>query len=572
LIDALKTYIRSKNLTGKKSEREKVLNQDPEYTKLKKLKDKYFNFLFNNSANKDTENWSKDDVDDLDVFVKWLQSNLPGGIITVDDTLNLNKKMLSGSVTVGQFYAHLNDINLGIDGIRGVIKTAKDAPFKYHEAFHAVFRLFLTDEQINYYLQEGKKELYSSLKKEGKTLTGAINDMIATNPKFYYNMTRSQLEKRLIEEYLADRFQEYKKLSDLKQQQTTNYTGVKGLFYKLANLIKSVLNRFTKNSVDKLFDRIDSAQFKAAKIQKNIFTEEALEYGITEPALKAILLKSRTNFIIDQQGNPVRIESYMSSADVINLTSSIAATVLDRFENNNPEKLSIGKLLEKTMDDYRDLYDSEESEAYANLLSGTLEEQRFLMFEEALNENYKELGDSIREHLSIIRRVKEITDDMLADSIKELEFGLRGADDFDKTAEQIGGFGNLPTYIKSFLATTTFRSSDEFGNTELVEGEPLLQAIDAKAVYDGILNITAGSNSEFEFYKRLKSLSSNNPHMNAAVTRLFNEAGIQLNYGDETISVNNPSKAPVAMLFYKSMGYLQKTPYLTALKSRQRWK
>jgi uncharacterized small protein (DUF1192 family) len=567
--EALNTYILSKKLTGKKTQRQDVLNKDPEYIKLKKLLDKYNKYLTNNSANKDTENWSKDDVDDLDVFVKWLQSNLPGGIITVDDTLNLNKKMLSGSVTVGQFYAHLNDINLGIDGIRGVIKTAKDAPFKYHEAFHAVFRLFLTDEQINYYLQEGKKELYSSLKKEGKTLTDAINDMIATNPKFYYNMTRSQLEKRLIEEHLADRFQEYKKLSDLKQQQTTNYTGVKGLFYKLANLIKSVLNRFTKNSVDKLFDRIDSAQFKAAKIQKNIFTEEALEYGITEPALKAILLKSRTNFIIDQQGNPVRIESYMSSADVINLTSSIAATVLDRFENNNPEKLSIGKLLEKTMDDYRDLYDSEESEAYANLPSGTLEEQRFLMFEEALNENYKELGDSIREHLSIIRRVKEITDDMLADSIKELEFGLRGADDFDKTAEQIGGFGNLPTYIKSFLATTTFRSSDEFGNTELVEGEPLLQAIDAKAVYDGILNITAGSNSEFEFYKRLKSLSSNNPHMNAAVTRLFNEAGIQLNYGDETISVNNPSKAPIAMLFYKSMGYLQKTPYLTMLKSRK---
>jgi len=568
IADALDSLIKSKNLTGKKSEREKVLNQDPEYIKLKKLKDKYFNFLFNNSANKDAAAWSKDDVDDLDVFIKWLQSNLPGGIITVDDTLNLNNKMLSGNVTVGQFYAHLNDINLGIDGIRGVIKTAKDAPFKYHEAFHAVFRLFLNDQEINYYLEQSKKELYSSLKQQGKTLTSAINDMIATNPKFYSKMTRSQLEKRLFEEHLADRFQEYKKLSDLKQQQTTNYIGIKGLFYKLANLIKSVLDRFTKNSVDKLFDRIDSAQFKAAKIQKNIFTEEALEYGITEPALKAILLKSRTNFIVDQQGNPIRIESYMSSADVINLTSSIAATVLDRFENNNPDKLSLGKLLEKTMDDYRDLYDSEESEAYANLPSGTLEEQRFLMFEEALNENYKELGDSVREHLAIIRKVKEITDDVLADSIKELEFGLRGADDFDKTAEQIGGFGNLPTYIKSFLATTTFRSADEFGNTELVEGEPLLQAIDAKAVYDGILNITAGSDSEFEFYKRLKSLSSNNPHMNAAVTRLFNEAGIQLNYADETITVNNPAKASVAMLFYKSMGYLQKTPYLTMLKSK----
>jgi hypothetical protein len=57
--------------------------------------------------------------------------------------------------------------------------------------------------------------------------------------------------------------------------------------------------------------------------------------------------------------------------------------------------------------------------------------------------------------------------------------------------------------------------------------------------------------------------------MNAAVTRLFTEAGIQLNYGDETITVNNPAKASVAMLFYKSMGYLQKTPYLTMLKSRQ---
>ena len=561
---------KAEELKGKtKSERTKILDQDPEYKKLVNLRQVYFQYLLNNAANKDSQSWSKDDVDDLDQFISWLNANLPGGIITVDDTLNLNNKMLSGNVTVGQFYAHLENIDLGIEGIRGVIRTSKDAPFKYHEAFHSVFRLFLTDNEINYYLDQAKKEVYAKLKKEGRQLSSAIADMVATNPEFYNKMSRSQLEKRLFEEHLADRFQEYKKLNDTQQQTTNNYSGVKGFFYKLANLIKSVFNRYTKNSVDTLFNRINSAQFKSAPVQKNVFTQQALEYGITEPALKAIILKNQTDFQMDASGQIVKVVKYMASADVINLTSSIASTVLDRFENNNPDNLSLLKLLDKTLEDYTNLYDSDsDTSAYVNLDEGSIEAEKFLIYESVLENNTAELKESVRQHLSTIRKVKEITDENLADSIKELEFGLRGAEDFDKTAEEIGGFGNLPTYIKSFLATTTLRASDEFGNTELVEGEPLLQAIDAKAVYDSILSLTAGSVNEYDFYSRLRNLSSNNPHINAAVNRLFNEAGIILNDSDETVSLSNPSKANIAVLFYKSMGYLQSTPYVTMLKGR----
>ena len=37
-----------------------------------------------------------------------------------------------------------------------------------------------------------------------------------------------------------------------------------------------------------------------------------------------------------------------------------------------------------------------------------------------------------------------------------------------------------------------------------------MQAIDAKAAYDGILNIAAGSENEYDFYVRLKYFSGNN--------------------------------------------------------------
>ena len=40
----------------------------------------------------------------------------------------------------------------GIEGLRGTIRVGASSPFKYHEAFHAVFRMLLTDEEITKYL------------------------------------------------------------------------------------------------------------------------------------------------------------------------------------------------------------------------------------------------------------------------------------------------------------------------------------------------------------------------------------------------------------------------------------
>ena len=549
----------------KKSEKNERVEKDPEYKRLNDLLRKYSKEINSRIANKDASSWNKDDVDDLDDFTAWLLRNLPEGVVTVEEAINLSERMLNGNVTVGSFYSYLNDVNMGIEGIRGVIKTAKDAPFKYHEAFHSVFRLFLTDEEIEYYLGEAKKEVRVKLKKEGKQLSSLIKDMVATNPDFYNKMTRSQLEKRFFEEYLADRFQEYMKLSQKQQQDTKNYKGIKGFFYKLASIIKSFFRRYTKNSVDTLFDKINTAQLKSRPIQKNVFTDEVLEYGISEPALKAIKLEGVDSFTINKSGKIVKVDRYLSSADTINLTSSIAASVIRRYEEEDNQK-TITKIIDEVITDYENLYDGDENPVYGTL--NGVQTMKWDLYEEifASPKIKKDLKESVVDHIRIIRKINELAADVTEDLNKEEDYGLRNSNNYNESTETTGGFGKLTSYIKSFLATTTFLSSDEFGNTELVKGEPIMQAVDAKAAYDGILNIAAGSQNEYDFYLRLKYFSGNNPNMRAVITRLFEEAAIELDEDNKKITISNPKKAMIAQLFYKSMGYLQNVPYQTMLK------
>ena len=61
-------------------------------------------------------------------------------IDTFEDNLRKN------GVTAGAFNISLNRIANGIE-IGGKIYTSDISPFKYHEAFHSVFRMLLTDKQ-----------------------------------------------------------------------------------------------------------------------------------------------------------------------------------------------------------------------------------------------------------------------------------------------------------------------------------------------------------------------------------------------------------------------------------------
>ena len=134
------------------------------------------------------------------------------------------------------FILELNSIG---NNIEGDIYIGAQTPFKYHEAFHGVFRMLLTEEEISRYLKIAKEEKLSELKKEGKTLTQALNELRSSH-SIYSKMTKEELTDRLYEEYLADKFDEFK-----MNQNTENVNGFfKSLFEQIIKWIKSIFKNF----------------------------------------------------------------------------------------------------------------------------------------------------------------------------------------------------------------------------------------------------------------------------------------------------------------------------------------
>ena len=85
------------------------------------------------------------DIKDLEEFTIWAQNNLPS-FITIEDIRALGSNMLRGGIRVGGFALNLNALAGGLK-IGGTIYTGSSNPFKYHEAFHSVYRLLLTPEE-----------------------------------------------------------------------------------------------------------------------------------------------------------------------------------------------------------------------------------------------------------------------------------------------------------------------------------------------------------------------------------------------------------------------------------------
>ena len=81
--------------------------------------------------------------------------------------------------------------------------------FRYHEAFHSVFRMLLTPEEQKQYLAIAKKELRAKLRREGKNFEVELQNFRNLSA-LYKGFSRARLEKEFIEEYMADEFEKFK--------------------------------------------------------------------------------------------------------------------------------------------------------------------------------------------------------------------------------------------------------------------------------------------------------------------------------------------------------------------------
>ena len=110
-----------------------------------------------------TNKYTEADVDRTNKFIQFMKRTLPQDFVLLEfETLDsLQERMDTEGVIANLFVMSLRDVG---EGITGTIYTSPQSPFKYHEAFHVVFRMLLNKQQQERYLGLAKKELLALLK------------------------------------------------------------------------------------------------------------------------------------------------------------------------------------------------------------------------------------------------------------------------------------------------------------------------------------------------------------------------------------------------------------------------
>ena len=495
----------------------------------------------NSAALKVSDRLTGDDSIHIDEFRKWAQQHLPE-FISVEELSNMARKMKAEGVTVGMFYTHMNELN---NRLEGKIAVGKNTPFKYHEAFHGIFRMLLTDQQIDKYLNIAKQEL----RQQGKSLSKLKEELLASKPEFYSKLTEEQLEERVYEEYLADKFDAWK--SDIK---TPTSAENKGFFRKLLDFIKNFFKNIKASPLDRLFQSIEKGEYKNAGIAKNRFTTGA-NIAVTQTALKAIQIGYTV--IDNEDGERERIPIYLSQQEGDVLASTIAAIYHRRMSEAG---LSIHSedVMDSVLADYANLYDRRinpyyQSDEFVERFESSLAMQKAI---EKLDQKYKifsnpelieTLKDSIREHTRIMGYQENVESDEFDQQVDE--YGDRVTTDNWKETYSIGGYGSLSKELRQYLSTITEETTDEFGNTRFVseDGSPteevLIEAVNANVLYGGILKAVAGSTDQYQMLERLKIFAEHNPEARKFWTKFSNDVDLQYDEDGNFVDIGNKNQA-----------------------------
>lgn len=487
--------------------------------------------------------YTESDITNLTEFLNWVENNLPD-FISVEDLKTFKNNLYKEGKTVGAFISSLSNVAGNVE-VNGIIYTSASSPFKYHEAFHAVFRLLLNDKQISRYLAIAKKELRDQLRKEGKSFSLAKEEMRLLHP-LYAGMSESQLEERMYEEYLADKFEAWKK----NNKTETSHVN-KSLFAKIVELIKKLFSRFTKNELQSLFESIDAGKYRNSKVVTNRFTNSP--FDISEPVLKAIKIGTEviedSTFAAEGEVNHITVDKYLPEQEGTRLAASIAALYNNKLKDADKET-NTEDLLDGILNDYKELYNPK-LDQYIDLKRKEIAKLKEYKAIFSLIENREILKEAVREHLAILS-IKENNEQDVSDDATD-ELGERGKQNYTEGAASVGGFGSLSKFLRSFISTVTYQATDDFGNTQFLDGTPYIQSVDGSTVYNGILKAIAGSEDIYEIIEKLNLFKEKNFESGKVIQEFFNETGIT--FDDEgNADLSNVKNSYLFQSFIKGFG------------------
>lgn len=482
----------------------KTLKQSQEYQKLLAQKRREDKGLANKILGRNIV-LGDEDIVDINQYMTWARANLPD-FITIEDISVLGNNLQKGGVRVGAFAYNLNLLAGGLD-IKGTIYTGANSPFKYHEAFHGVYRMLLTSEEQANLQSIARKEVRAKLRAEGKSFEKELQ-RFKNSADTYSNMSRKELEAEYYEEYMADEFEKFKK----NPKSTSTNTEVKSFFTRLLEWIKATIERFTKSDLQKLFENIDAGKFKNADVANNPQQAEA-SFSNGPVIANAIIPYEST-----AQGEAKGF-LYLDSNIADMLVRGIAANYLARA-NKMVVPFNKKEIFDSVVSDYQWLYspnnplnENKSEQQKQNLVNV---EKAFFGFELDITEQANQLIELIDGKGVEIENTVETEEDNV---------GVRTTTQYDLDASMIGGFKAIPADIRRYIALTSIAQQDYFGNEYLVEGERIIVPVDYGFVFNAMLKAVSTKTDTLDVLKSLYLFGLDNPQAGAVVTRLLQDVG-----------------------------------------------
>jgi len=508
----------------------KALRNDPVYQKLKQARDKLI-------SNKVVTNFTAEDVQSLNDFTVWAQNNLPDSI-TLADINVLGSNLLKGGVRVGGFALNMNAL-AGNLKIGGTIYTGASNPFKYHEAFHAVYRLLLTPEEQVKLRAIARKEVRSKLRKENKSFTKELQKFKNTSEQ-YDNLSLKELQNLFYEEYMADEFNKFK----LNPRDTNTDSVVKSWFTKLLDWIKGIFSKYTKTQLQSLYENIDSGRYAQAESVSNEFTDN---YSNEIVIANAVIPYEQV------QVGTSKGQLFLDSSVANNIVLTMAATFVERQQQD--PKVSREDRMSEILDDFEWLYSVDNPSNQSNMNDGERSKLLQKITDSFIYSNsYEDLTES--PYYKAAFDVLDTIDFQKAEEVEEADSleqdqGLRNVTQYGKEAYLNGSFSSLSSYFRKYLATITRAESDIFGNTTITRKdnreEKLIVPINVYNTYNGIMKAMEGRTEPMEIVQSLALFSTSNPDTKAAVNKIFTDLGITM--GESVSDMVLPTKIKNSILF-----------------------
>lgn len=237
--------------------------------------------------------------------VQWLQEHLPQFGISKEDIGTIVDLATIDGTVLGLFKDKVIYLNNNILS-KGVV---------YHEAFHGVFRYLMNAEQ-----RQKLIENVVSNKKHKNQFTPAALKKFASERNYVYNYEKMvQLQA---EEILADGFQNY----------MNKNTKPQGLLAKLFEILKNLIDMFTKNS-----NIIDNTY---KDIQRGRYSKKQIESGIYDGQVAFEIIQGLKEIVTDKlsaTGVSQRV-SILSAADQNQLVNMMTKYIIENTSNQSFEE------------------------------------------------------------------------------------------------------------------------------------------------------------------------------------------------------------------------------------------